>query len=293
MIISKRSLCCGVLTTLLPWALPAQSTPLSAAERSALVSQALQARIRLLGSHLAVDPCSVAAATGDTAFMTHMDERVRHLLLELPYAPGCKRPSGNPALSFVEVASVRVDTAGPLVQLLVHGGDMVMQLQEYRVRGRRWRIHIEEPPPRGTRVQGLERLATTPELQAQRLRVLTTALRALPMRREIDRVILEEELRDQAVLDAAALLELRRVVPELRWFTTVADARRYCDATGRSCGRVDLVSFRLADEDWHVTLSDSDLNGCGGQEYEITVRASADGEVVRSVAIGTSRRCER
>lgn len=295
MIPSRRSLGHLACVVLMPWVLPAQADTVSAAQRVTWVSQALTARIRVLDEHLRVDACSFVSATGDTAFMQHVDDRVRHLLLDLPYSPGCLRPTGEGGPMFVEVASVTSDSAGPVIRLLVRTGRAVTRAEEYRWRDGRWSIRIDEPARRfeGDRVYGLERVATTTELREPRLRVVATAIRALPIRPDVERVVTEDELLAQAALGDDQRLALRGLLSDVRWFASIADSRRYCGAVNRECSRVILRELQLTDDDWRVTLDVSPLDECDVQEYVVTVRATAQGESVRSVSIGTRRRCER
>lgn len=292
---SRRSLARWAFVLILPWALPAQTDTALAARRVQLVSQALSARIHMLGEHSGVDSCSLVSATGDTAFVAHLDERVRHLFLDLPYSPGCSPPAGEGGPGFVEVASVRSDSAGPVVRLLVRSGRVVIRAEEYRLRAGRWSIRIDEPPRSffGDRVYGLERDATTPALGEQRLRVVATAIRVLPARKDVDRVVTEEDLLSQAALSEDQLLVLRSLLSDVRWFSGVADARRYCEGAARMCSRVDLRTLLLVDDDWQVTLAASSIDGCDVQDYVVTVRLSPQGEEVRSIAVGATRRCER
>lgn len=280
---------------MLPWALPAQSDTSLAARQVQLVSQALSARMHMLGEHSGVDSCSLVSATGDTAFMAHLDDRVRHLFLDLPYSPGCNAPAGEGGPGFVEVASVRSDSAGSVIRLLVRSGRAVIRTEEYRLRAGRWSIRIDEPPRSfyGDRVYGIERSATTPALREPRLRVVATAIRVLPARTDVDRVVTEEDLMAQAALSEDQLLVLRSLLSDVRWFAAVADARRYCEGAARTCSRVDIRSLLLVDDDWHVTLAASSIDGCDVQEYVVTLRVTPQGEEVRAIAVGATRRCER
>lgn len=249
----------------------------------------------MLGEHTRVDACSLVAATGDTAFRQHLDERVRHLFLDLPYTPGCRRPTGEGGPGFVEVASVRTDSVGPVVRLLVRSGWEVIRSEEYRSRDGRWSIRLDEPRRsfNGDRVYGLERDATTPALGAQRLRVVATAMRVLPARTNVEQLVAEDALTLQAALSADQLLVLRGLLPDVRGFASIADARRYCAGAARSCARIDVRSLLLVDDDWQVTLAALSLDECEVQEYLITVRPTSQGDDVRSITLGATRRCDR
>jgi hypothetical protein len=130
---------------LCPAMLSAQSEELKPAERSEMVSTALRMRVRWLEDHLKVDPCSVAAATGDTAFMSRMDPRVQHLFLDLPFTPGCKPVSLELGGRFVQVISVRGVPGAVMVRMLVRGVGIGTLPQEYRLSAGRWTIQIEPP----------------------------------------------------------------------------------------------------------------------------------------------------
>jgi hypothetical protein len=287
------SRCASAFALLLPFALPAQPDTMTPAQRTGLVSDVLRVRVDRLHDHLRVDACSLVAATGDTSLMRHVDERVRHLLLDLPYAPGCRRPAGDGGPTCLEVASVKADSTGPVIRLLVRTGRAVIRTEEHRSRAGRWSIRIDDPPRsfQGDRVYGLEVDATTPERGEQRLRAVASAIRVLPARKDVDRAVAEEELTSQAALSTDQLLVLRSLLPEVRWFADVADARRYCEGAARTCSRVHIRSLLLTDDDWRVTLTTSSLDGCDGQEYVVTVRETPQGEEVRSIIVGANRRC--
>jgi hypothetical protein len=163
-----------------------------------------------------------------------------------------------------------------------------------RLRAGRWSIRVDEPPRsfHGDRVYGIERIATTPALGERRLRVVATAIRVLPSRSEVDRVVAEEDLMAQAALSEDQLLVLRSLLFDVRWFAAVTDARRYCEGAARTCSRVDIRSLLLIDDDWHVTLAASSTDGFDVQEYVVAVRLSPQAEEVRAIAVGATRRCE-
>lgn len=128
-----------------PAMLAAQSEALEPAERSEMVSTALRMRVRWIEDHLYVDPRSVAAATGDTAFMSRMDPRVDHLFLDLPFTPRCKPVSQELGGRFVQVISVRGVPGAVMVRMLVRGVGIGTLPQEYRLSAGRWTIQIEPP----------------------------------------------------------------------------------------------------------------------------------------------------
>lgn len=127
--------------------LPAQPAQLTPSERSLLVNGVLKARVTWFEDHMRVDPCSVVAVTQDTAYLEHMDWRVRHLFIEgYPTDLGCRQLFTFSPRHHVQFVSVGFDGADRVVRLYEHGNGVGSKLYEYRAAaGREWSILISPP----------------------------------------------------------------------------------------------------------------------------------------------------